>query len=393
LNFDLTEDQRDIYNSSFKLGSKFSAKYWRDKDSKSEFPTEFWTEACANGLPAIPFPVDYGGLGLGLFELLISVEALSRSGAGMDGGSIFPTGPAYGGLTILNHGTKSQKDEFLPRICKGALISLALTETESGSNVTKIKTFAFPVKSNEGTYEINGSKQFISVAREAKNVIIAARTKEYSQVQRKTEGIGLFICDLPSNSISFQTYRKCGFHMIDTSELLIKGLQVPRERALGGVVDKGWDQITTTLNASRLIFAISALGTGALCLDIATSYAKTRKIWDEKPIGSHQAVAFPLVEAYVALEVAKLQVYKAGWLHDQGRDFSIEASVAKFQAVNAAFKAADEAMQTLGGMGYMAESDVERHWRNIRLMKIVPITQQMTANFLATKALGLPRSY
>jgi len=391
MNFDLTQDQQEIFDNSLKLAKKYPPKYWREKDSASEFPKEFWSEVSSNGLTAIPFPVEYGGLGLGLVELLLAVEGVARGGAGMDGGSIFPTGPAYGGFTILNGGTNEQKEEYLPEICRGALISLALTESESGSNVTKIRTFAKPNEKGD-SYEINGTKQFISAAREAKHIVIAARTKDYSQVQKKTDGIGLFICDLPSPSISFQTYRKCGFHMIDTSELVISRLSVPFSRVLGAEPGKGWDQVTNTLNASRLIFAIAAIGTAFLCLDIATNYAKSRIVWD-RPIGTHQGVSFPLVEAFVGLEVGKLSIYRAAWLYDQKRDCSIETSVAKFQAVNSAFKAADEAMQTLGGLGYMQESDVERHWRNLRLMKMVPITQQMTANFLASRVLGLPRSY
>ena len=390
MNFDVTDEQQKIYDNSVELARRFSPKYWREMDAASEFPREFWSEVSSSGIPAIPFPTEYGGLGLGLFDLLLAVEGIAYGGAGMDGGSIFPTGPAYGGFTILNGGTQEQKEEYLPEICKGALISLALTESESGSNVTKIKTFAKPT--DDGGYELNGTKQFISIAREARNVVIAARTTEYSMVSRKTDGITLFISDLPSPSISYHTYKKCGFHMIDTSELSINELLLPSERVLGKNLGKGWEQITNTLNASRLIFAISAIGTAHLCLDLATNYAKSRSVWD-KPIGSHQGVSFPLVEAFVGVEVARLSIYKAAWLYDQKRDCSVETSVAKFQAVNAAFKAADEAMQTLGGMGYMQESDVERHWRNLRLMKMVPITQQMTANFLASRALGLPRSY
>ncbi len=391
MNFDLTEEQKQIYDNSLAIAKKFNPKYWRTKDDNSEFPTEFWDEVSKSGLPSIPFPVSYGGLGLGLFELLLAVEAISRGGGGMDGAAIFPTGPAYGGLSILNGGTPSQKEELLPKVCKGELISLALTESESGSNVTRMKTFARGSENGEH-YEINGTKQFISIAREAKHIVLAARTIEYERAEKKTDGIGLFICDTPSPNISFQTYRKCGFHMIDTSELAIRGLVVTSSRILGGDDKHAWPVLTNTLNASRLVFAIGAVGTGNLCLDIAVDYAKSRKVWD-KPIGSHQGVAFPLVESYVGLEVARLAIYKAAWLYDNNRECSVETSVAKFQAVNAAFKAADDAMQTLGGLGYMQESDVERHWRNVRLLKMVPITQQMTATFLGTKALGLPRSY
>ncbi len=391
MNFDISEEQRQIYDNSLAIAKRFPTKYWRSKDSTSEFPKEFWDEVIKNGLTAIPFPEEYGGLGLGLFELLLSVEGISRGGAGMDGAAIFPTGPAYGGMTILNGGTSSQKSEYLPHVCKGELISLALTESESGSNVTRMKSFAKKTATGRD-YEINGTKQFISIAREAKHIVIAARTLEYTNVERKTDGIGLFISDLPSPNISLQTYRKCGFHMIDTSELSMRSVLVPSGNLLGSDEIHGWKTLTKTLNASRLIFAIGAVGTASLCLEIASEYAKTRIVWD-KPIGSHQGVSFPLVDAFVGLEVAKLAIYKAAWLFDNGRDCSVETSVAKYHAVNASFKAADEAMQTLGGLGYMQESDIERHWRNLRLMKMVPITQQMTANFLSSKALGLPRSY
>lgn len=371
-----------------RITEKFGERYWRDIDSRSEFPHEFWAAMGKHGFLGMAIPSEYGGGGLGLLDLCIVVEEVASAGAGLDGSSPFLNGPVFGGFSIAKYGTEDQKTRYLRRLAAGDVLSLAMTEPEAGSNVLRTKTRA---EKKGDRYVINGHKIFISMVQQCKNLLIVARTVPYEDVEKKTEGISLFIADMPNASVSLSPLEKCGMHTMNTSEVFIDNLEVPKGSLLGDE-GNGWRYLLDILNPERMVLAACAVGTGVLAIKRAAEYAKQRAVWDQ-PIGAHQGIQFPLADSMSKLEAAKLLTYRGAWLFDRGEECGVEAASAKLRAVDAAIEAADRAMQTLGGYGYMREMDVERHWRNLRLLKLAPITQEMTLNFIARHGLGLPRSY
>ncbi len=388
LDFELNSEQKLIKETVRKITQKFDPKYWREIDAKSQFPTEFWKALGEQGFLGIAIPSEYGGGGLGLTEMCIVVEEIAAAGGGMDGSSPFLNGPVFGSFSVTRYGNEDQKKRFLPGLARGDVLALGLTEPKAGSNITTIQTRA---ERKGEAWNINGHKIYISMVQQAKNILLVTRTTPYEQVERKTDGLSLFLVPLPDSAISISLFEKLGMHTMNTSELFIKDLRVPHENLLSEE-GNGWKCLVDVLNPERIIIAACAIGTGRLAINKAVEYAKTRKVWDV-PIGAHQGIQFPLADAYSKLEAARLMTYKAAWLFDRDENCGTEAAIAKFTAVEAAMEAADHAVQTFGGSGYMRESDVERHYRNLRLLKVAPITQEMTLNFIANQSLGLPRSY
>jgi acyl-CoA dehydrogenase len=388
LDFNLDEEQNLMRETAKKVTEKFDPKYWRDIDEKSEYPTRFWDALGKQGFLGIAIPSEYGGAGLGLLEMAIVVDEIAQAGAGLDGSSPFLNGPVFGGFSISKYGSIEQKKRYLRNLARGDVLALGLTEPEAGSNITRIKTAA---RKDGSDYILNGHKIFISMMLQAKIFLVVARTTPFDEVPRKVEGISLFLVDLPDAAVATSLFEKCGMHTMNTSEVFINGLKVS-ERNLLGKEGSGWNYLLDVLNPERIIIAACAVGTGLLAIKKATEYAKQRDVWG-KPIGAHQGIQFPLADSLTKLESARLMAYKAAWLFDAGLPCGVEAAVAKVRAVEAAMEATDRAVQTFGGYGYMREMDVERHWRNIRLLKVAPISQEMSLNYIAHQGLGLPRSY
>jgi len=388
VDFAFTEEQNLMRDTARKLTEKFDVKYWREIDENSRFPEEFWESLRKHGFLGITIPTEYGGAGLGLLEMTMIVDEIAQAGGGLDGSSPFLNGPVFGSFSIAKYASLDQKKHYLPRLVRGDVLSLGLTEPEAGSNITRIKTEA---KRHGAYYVLNGQKIFISMMRQAKMFLIVARTTPYDQVQRKTHGMSLFLADLPNPNVTTSLLNKCGMHSMDTNEVWIRDLEIPAENILGEE-GQGWNYLLDVLNPERIIIAACAVGTGLLVVRKAVEYAKQRVVWD-RPIGAHQGIQFPLADALTKLEAARLIMFKAAWLFDKGLPCGVEAAVAKVRAVEAASEATDRAMQTFGGYGYMREMDVERHWRNVRLLKLAPITQEMSLNYIAHQGLGLPRSY
>jgi acyl-CoA dehydrogenase len=388
VDFALTEEQKLIRDTARKITEKFPPEHWREIDAKGEYPSEFWNELGKQGFLGIAVPAKYGGGGLGLLDMAIVVEEVAHAGAGLDGSNPFLNGPVFGSFSIAKYCNEDLKQKYLPGLAKGDVLALGLTESEAGSNITRVKTFA---KKDGSDYVVNGHKIFISMMHQAKTLLLVARTKPFDQVERKTDGITLFLVDLPSPSIRLSPWEKAGMHTMNTNDVYVENLRLPETQVMGQV-DQGWEYLLDVLNPERIIIAAMSIGTGLLAIEKAVEYAKQRVVWD-RPIGAHQGIQFPLADSISKLEAARLMTYKAAWLFDQGQPCGLEAAYAKAQAVQAGQDATDRAMQTFGGMGYMRDADVERHWRNMRLMKLAPITQEMTLNYIARQGLGLPRSY
>ena len=387
MDFELDDDQLAVRELATDLARRFEDRYWQEVDEQHRFPVEFWTSLTEHGLLGIAVPEEFGGSGKGLLEMAIAVEAIAEGGGGMEGGTLFVSGPVFGGCLIGRHGTKQQQEAYFPGLASGDLWAGAFTESDSGSNITMIRTQA--ARAGE-YYVVNGQKMFISLMTNANHIVVMARTAAYD-AEHRTRGISLLLGDLPSPAVEAQPFKKMGNHSMDTSAVYFTDYEIPAAN-LVGEEGRGWSALYDVLNPERIVFAAAAVGTGNMAIRKAVEYASERRVWGT-PIGAHQGLQFPLAKARIDLETARLKVYEAAWLYDRGRDCGVQAAMAKYAAAHAGLAAADCAIQTFGGAGYIVESGIERHWRNLRLYRLSPVTDEMTLNYLAQHDLGMARSY
>ncbi len=387
MNFDYDDDQLALREFGVELAQRTEDKYWQEVDEQYRFPREFWDALAEHGMLGIALPEEFGGGGKGLLELAIAVEGIAAGGAGMEGGSLFLSGPVFGGCLLDRHGSRRQQETYLPGLVGGDMWAGAFTEPESGSNIAAIKTNAVR---NGDRFVVNGQKVFISLVENSKHIVVMARTSPYDP-ERRTHGISLLLGDLPDPAVRTNPFKKLGNHFMDTNRVYFTDYEIPAGNIVGEE-GKAWGPLYDILNPERIILAAAAIGTGNLCIRKAVEYALGRSPWG-KPIGSYQGLQFPLAKARIELETARLKVYEAAWLYDVRRDCGVAAAMAKYAAAHAALDAADWAIQTFGGAGYVADSGIERHWRNLRLYRLSPVSDEMTLNYLAQHDLGLPRSY
>jgi acyl-CoA dehydrogenase len=222
-------------------------------------------------------------------------------------------------------------------------------------------------------------------------MVLVTRTTPIEKALKRTLGLSLFLVDLPNPAIEVTPIEKHGIHYSKTCDVFISDLKLTRENLLGEE-DKGWYLILDTLNPERMSFSAASGGLGLLAIKTAVEYAKQRNVFGV-PIGSHQALQFPLAEAKAKIEAARLLNYKAACLYDKGQPCGAEANMAKVAAVEAGTHAVYHAMQALGGYGYAVEYDVERWWREVNLIRLAPVTHQMALAFVGEHVLGLPKSY
>jgi len=393
MDFELTEEQKMIANSAKEIAKEFGPEYWREKEEKAEFASEFWKVISDAGFTGIVIPEEYGGAGRGITELLIVMEELVANGCGLGGQWYLVLTEVFGAISIMRHGTNEQKQKYLPGIAKGEVeFCMGLTEPDAGSNTLNTKTRAKKVGDK---WIIDGSKTFISGADRAKAMLLVARTTPKDKAVRKSLGISLFLVDLPNPAVEANPIAKHGINYSKSCEVGISGLEL-NEEALMPPLDEGWHSILDTLNTERMSFTAAAVGLARLAIGKAVEYAKQRKVFGEVPIGSYQAIQFPLAESYAALEGAKLMNFKAATLYDSGaglHEVGAAANMAKLVAVDHAIRAVYRAMQTFGGYGYAREYDVERWWREVNLIRLAPVTQEMALHYVGEHVLGLPRSY
>ena len=393
MDFELSEEQKMIVDSARQIAKDFGPEYWREKEEMGEFGEEFWRAISSAGMLGIVIPEKYGGAGKGITELIIAMEELAANGCGMAAPWYLCVTEVFGGLSIMRHGTEEHKQKYLPGIASGELeFSMGLTEPDAGSNTLNTQTTA---RREGNEWVIDGSKTFISGADRAKGMMIVARTTPREKAPRKALGLSLFLADLPQERVEVRPIPKHGINYHHSCEVSINGLRLP-EGALMPPQDEGWYSLLDTLNTERMSFTAAAIGIARLAISKAIEYSKRRKLFGDTPIGSYQALQFPLAEAYATLEAAKLLNFKAASLFDGGANYAVvgpSANMAKAVAVENATKAVYWAMQVFGGYGYAKEFDVERWWREINLIRLAPVTQQMALNYIAEHVLGMPRGY
>jgi acyl-CoA dehydrogenase len=378
----------DIRSSVRTLMKRFPDEYWMEHDDSKEFPWEFYNAVAEAGWLGLTVPEEYGGGGLGVTEAAIVEQEIAASGAGMGGCSAVHIG-IFGFEPIIHHGSQSLKDRFLPRVVTGELhTSFAVTEPDAGTDTTNISTFARKV---DGGYLISGQKVWITKAQEAERMLILARTSPRDPSAKRTAGMTLFFAEMDREKVSIRPIPKMGRNAVDTNELFIDELFVADEDVVGEV-GHGFRAILGGLNAERVISANAALGIGKAALRRGVRYANEREVFG-RPIGKNQGIAFQLAEAQIKLDAAEAVVQKAAWMVDKGLPCGREANAAKYLCAEAGFLAADVALQVHGGFGYGKEFHVERYFREARLMRIAPISQEMVLNYFSEHVLGLPRSY
>lgn len=388
MDFALTEEQEIIRRSVAELVRRFDDNYWTEKDHAHEFPAEFYAAIAGGGWLGMTIPEEYGGHGRGITEASLLLEEVARSGGGMNAASAIHLS-IFGMHPVVVHGSDELKRRTLPRIVSGDLhVCFGVTEPGAGLDTTRITTFA---RRDGDSYVVNGRKVWISKALESEKILLLTRTTRLEDVSRKTDGMTLFLTDLDRAHVDIRPIRKMGRNAISSNELFIDDLRVPVEDRVGEE-GKGFTYLLDGLNPERMLIAAEALGIGRVALEKAVRYGIEREVFD-RPIGMNQGIQFPLADSLARLDAAELVLRKATWLYDNGKPCGREANTAKYLCADAGFAAADRALQTHGGMGYAEEYHVARYFREARLMKIAPISQEMVLNYLGSHVLGLPRSY
>jgi acyl-CoA dehydrogenase len=392
---DLTEEQRLVQKSIREICESFGPEYWREKDREEEFPTEFVEVLAEEGWLGALVPEEYGGPGMSTSEVVVMMEEIAASGGGFAAAQAIHGG-IYNVPPIVNYGSEEMKEELLPKLARGeiAIQSLGLTEPNAGSDSTSIETFA----EREGDeYVVNGQKIWISRVDATDYIVLMARTTPKSEVEKRTEGISMFLVDLDAvreqGTFDMKPIPKTASGAVHSYELWFEDMRVPAENLIGEE-GKGFYQVLDGLNEERVVIAAECIGLGEAAIMAGVDYANEREVFD-RPIGKNQAIQHPLAEAFAHVMAAKQVVYNATEaIHGADRQMAgVHANMAKYLAAESAFEAADIAVQAHGGFGVAREYDVERYMREARLTRLVPIAQELVLNYLGTKALGLPRSY
>ena len=388
MSFELTEDQELIRKSVRELAARFDDQYWMEKDQAHEFPQEFYDAVAGGGWLGMTIPEEYGGHGLGITEATILAEEVARSGGGMNAASAIHMS-IFGMQPVVVYGSDEMKAETLPRIVNGDLhVCFGVTEPTAGLDTSRITTFA---RRDGDHYVVNGRKVWISKALESEKILLLTRTTPRDEAAKPTDGLTLFLTDLDRDHVDIRPIKKMGRNAVSSNEVFIDDLIVPAEHRVGEE-GQGFKYILDGLNPERMLIAAEALGIGRVALEKAVKYGNERVVFN-RPIGMNQGLQFPLADSLARLDAAELVLRKATWLYDNGKPCGREANTAKYLCADAGFGAADRALQLHGGMGYSEEYHVSRYFRESRLMKIAPVSQEMILSFLGEHVLGLPRSY
>jgi acyl-CoA dehydrogenase len=391
MDFSFTPEQTMMAETARRIGEKFGLEYWRELDRTKSYPDEIWKAICEAGLCGVALPEEHGGAGLGMVEMALIVENLAAAGGGSTVGQLFMVNPIFGGVSIAKFGRPEMKRELLPKLIAGELnCCMALTEPDAGSNSLEIKSFARR-DGNDG-WRLSGQKIWITGVPQAQKMLIVARTRKVEEVSRRTDGISLFLIDVGRDGLRHSAIDKLGTNTLPSSSIFFDDVRI-EEHELIGTLDGGWRELLDVLNTERIVTTAGLVGTGELAIKLAVKYAADRKVFSNRPIGAYQGLRFPLAQAHAEIECARLMNYKAAALFDAGKPYGSEANVAKLIAAQATAMATERAMQTMGGMGYAKEFDVERLWRDARLFRFAPISEEMILNFIAVHDLGMPRSY
>lgn len=390
MDFSYSDEQRMIVETARKIGERFGLEYWRDLDERKAFPTEIWQAICEAGLAGVALPAEYGGSGLGMLEMSLIIEALSAAGGGSTVGQLFMINPIFGGVSISKFGTPRMKQELLPALLEGRInFCMALTEPDAGSNSLELRTFA---REDGSGWRLNGRKIWITAVPDAQKMLVVARTKKLEESKGRSDGLSMFMIDVERAGLTHSAIDKVGTRTLASSSVFFDNVRVEPDE-LVGTLHGGWRELTDVLNTERIVTTAGLVGTGELAIKLAVAYANDRKVFGGKPISAYQGLQFPLAQCHVEVESARLLNHKAASNFDAGLPYSSESNAAKLLAAQAVARATERSMQTMGGMGYAKEYHVERLWRDARLFRFAPISEEMILNYIAVHDLGMPKSY
>ena len=385
--FNEDQDIKAIREGIKALCLKFPNEYWREKDRTRTYPTEFVKSLSDHGYLGCLIPEEYGGSGLSLRAAAVILEEVHHSG----GNGAACHAQMYIMGTLLRHGSDEQKKRYLPGIADGSLRlqAFGVTEPSSGTDTLALKTTACK---DGDSYIINGQKVWTSRAEHSDLMLLLARTTLRDKVEKRTDGLSVFIVDIRNangNGLTIRPIRTMINHA--TTEVFFDDLRVPQENLIGQE-GKGFRYIIDGMNAERILIASECIGDSRWFIEKATAYANERIVFD-RPIGKNQGIQFPLAQAYAATEAAALMTEKATLLYEDGKRPGAEANMAKLLASDASWKSAEACLQTHGGYGFAEEYDVERKFRETKLYQIAPISTNLILSYIAEHVLGLPRSY
>jgi len=377
----------EIRDAVRRLCERFPGPYWRALDRERAYPTEFVKALTDHGWLSILIPEEYGGAGLGISAGCAVLEEIHRSGA--NGAACHAQMYTMG--TLLRHGSRAQKERWLPQIASGniRLQAFGVTEPTSGTDTTRIQTFA---RRQGDIYIVNGSKIWISRAEHSDLMILLCRTSAREDTTKPTDGMSVLLVDMREargKGLTMRPVRTMLNHA--TTELFFDNLEVPAENLIGAE-GSGFKHIVDGMNAERILIASECIGDGRFFIERAAAYAKDRSVFG-RPIGENQGVQFPIARAHVQLSAADLMVQRAAKLYDQGEACGSEANMAKMIASEASWQAADVCIQTHGGFGFAEDYDIERKFRETRLYQVAPISTNLILSHVATHVLGLPKSF
>jgi len=388
MDFELSDSHQAIVDGVAKVCAAFDDDYWTECDRTPRFPHEFHKAMADGGWLGITMPEDVGGAGLGVTEAALMMHTVAAGGGGQSAASAIHIN-LFGPHAAVVHGTPEQRLRWLTPLVKGEhKACFGVTEPDAGLDTTSIRTFARKV---DGGYRVTGRKMWTSTGQEADKILLLARTSPKEDCRRPTDGMSIFYTDLDRKRVDVRRIHKLGRNAVDSNAVFIDDLFVPAED-LVGEEGKGFHYLLDSLNPERILVGIEAVGIAHDALRRASNYARERVVFG-RPIGQNQGIQHPLAERWIQIEAAYWQCLRAAWLYDAGKPCGAEANAAKFLGARAAFDTSTQAVLTHGGMGYAAEYQVERLFRESILGRIAPVTEQLILSFIAERVLDLPKSY
>lgn len=393
-----SETQLAVREAVGQVCSHFPNTYWQDLDQKEQDPKDFHAALARDGWLGIALPETLGGSGLGISEATVMMQTITESGAGMAGAQAVHAN-VYATQPLARFGSDEQLRETIPGIISGRWRTcFGVTEPNAGLDTLRLSTTA---KREGDEYVISGQKIWTTCGQVASKMILLARTTTYEEAPRPSQALSLFCIDLDRSQpgLSMRKIKKMGGRAVDANEVFFDGYRIPANTLIGQE-GQGFKIVLHGMNAERCLLAGEALGLGYAALTRAATYARERVVF-QRPIGMNQGVAHPLADSYMHLEAAKLATYHAARLYDASKTDSsitqevvgVAANSAKYLAAEAAFTACERAVLAHGGMGYAAEYDVERWFRECLVPRLAPVSREMILNYVGEKALGLPKSY
>jgi alkylation response protein AidB-like acyl-CoA dehydrogenase len=380
-----TDERRQLKAGVTEICKRYPGEYWRDLDTRREYPEKFVNELTQAGYLGALIPQEYGGAGLPIADGALILETIHANG----GSASAVHAQMYIMGTVLRHGSQEQKEKYLPKIATGELRlqAFGVTEPDAGSDTTKLKTTA--VRTGD-RYVVNGRKMFISRALQSDLMLLLARTTSAEQVKKRTDGLSVFLIDIRGlKGLEIRPLRMMMNH--STNALFFDDVEIPAD-SLVGEEGRGFHYILSGMNAERILVASESIGDGRWFTDKAVAYSRQRVIFG-KPIGANQGVQFPIAKAYTNVEAAALMRDKAAALFDAGEPCGAEANMAKYLAAEAAWEAGNACIDCHGGYGYAEEYDVERKFRECRLYKTAPVNNNLVLAYVGEHVLEMPRSY